>query len=412
VTDCPHGARSRFGREESGRCTLLTKRHAAELARRARLNDFAVSLSHEGNLAAGCRRPLSGGANRDHRLPIGAASPAACSSTPASTACTARSGTFEKVVRGVDDLRHLGPEQDQRASFSTSQLSSRDMSSSAALPALVSDLFGLGQRLEGRRRPACRAPERARTRRPIGSGCSTPSDVGLCSAACPPPLSPLLLRDAFRRWSAASRVFGHCFRHEPSLDPARMQGVSACTNRLYLGDPDGAVAHRDLWLERFPLICCRGWVSPSTRSSRTTPSSGELDRCSLRANAPTTSSTRSSAQLTLDSQPRRQSPRPTINLDHFGIGFKIESANGDVAHTACVGFGCRADHPRVAGKHTGLTPVRGRRECGPASGRETPVQPGGHKCSCCHTRVIMSHLRALVISVGMMPKALRRTLRG
>jgi holo-[acyl-carrier protein] synthase len=39
-------------REESGRCTLRLSGHAAELARRARLNDFAVSISHEGNLAA------------------------------------------------------------------------------------------------------------------------------------------------------------------------------------------------------------------------------------------------------------------------------------------------------------------------------------------------------------------------
>lgn len=39
-------------REESGRCTLLLSGHAAELATRARLSDFAVSLSHEGNFAA------------------------------------------------------------------------------------------------------------------------------------------------------------------------------------------------------------------------------------------------------------------------------------------------------------------------------------------------------------------------
>ena len=32
--------------------TLRLSGRAAELARRARLNDFAVSLSHEGNLAA------------------------------------------------------------------------------------------------------------------------------------------------------------------------------------------------------------------------------------------------------------------------------------------------------------------------------------------------------------------------
>jgi len=38
--------------EESGRCTLRLSGHAAELARRAQLSDFAVSLSHEGELAA------------------------------------------------------------------------------------------------------------------------------------------------------------------------------------------------------------------------------------------------------------------------------------------------------------------------------------------------------------------------
>jgi holo-[acyl-carrier protein] synthase len=39
-------------REDGGRCSLRLSGHAAELARRAQLNDFAVSMSHEGNLAA------------------------------------------------------------------------------------------------------------------------------------------------------------------------------------------------------------------------------------------------------------------------------------------------------------------------------------------------------------------------
>ena len=38
--------------DESGRCALRLSGHAAELARQAGLSDFAVSLSHEGNLAA------------------------------------------------------------------------------------------------------------------------------------------------------------------------------------------------------------------------------------------------------------------------------------------------------------------------------------------------------------------------
>ena len=75
----------------------------------------------------------------------------------------------------------------------------------------------------------------------------TPSDVALCSAACHPlyPLCSGRLPAGGRRFE----VFGHCFRHEPSLDPARMQAFRM-HEIVYLGDPEGAVAHRDLWLER------------------------------------------------------------------------------------------------------------------------------------------------------------------
>ena len=38
--------------DASGRCTLELSGYAAELASRARLSDFALSMSHEGNLAA------------------------------------------------------------------------------------------------------------------------------------------------------------------------------------------------------------------------------------------------------------------------------------------------------------------------------------------------------------------------
>lgn len=39
-------------RDDGGRCSLHLSGHAAELAKRAQLTDFAVSISHEGNVAA------------------------------------------------------------------------------------------------------------------------------------------------------------------------------------------------------------------------------------------------------------------------------------------------------------------------------------------------------------------------
>ncbi len=59
--------------EESGRCSLRLSGHAAALAARAHLSDFAVSMTHEGNLAAAVvfalgptalRPPVPGGSGR------------------------------------------------------------------------------------------------------------------------------------------------------------------------------------------------------------------------------------------------------------------------------------------------------------------------------------------------------------
>ena len=67
----------------------------------------------------------------------------------------------------------------------------------------------------------------------------TPSDVALCSAACS------LCSGRHALSGHLFEVSGHCFRHEPSLDPVRMQAFRMY-EFVYLGDPDGAVAHRNL----------------------------------------------------------------------------------------------------------------------------------------------------------------------
>lgn len=52
-TDClPEWRSIEVHQEEGGRCTLRLSGRAAELARRSHLSEFAVSLTHEGELAA------------------------------------------------------------------------------------------------------------------------------------------------------------------------------------------------------------------------------------------------------------------------------------------------------------------------------------------------------------------------
>ena len=75
----------------------------------------------------------------------------------------------------------------------------------------------------------------------------TPSEVVLPSSVCHPLYGnlPQEAQDA----AIAPSPSGWSFRHEPSLDPARMQMF-----RIYefvkVGTPEQALAHRDQWLER------------------------------------------------------------------------------------------------------------------------------------------------------------------
>ena len=76
-----------------------------------------------------------------------------------------------------------------------------------------------------------------------------------------------------------------------------------------------------------------------------------------------------------DAQPTAISSS-NYHLDHFGIGFGIESANGDVAHTACVGFGVERITLALLGTH-GLDPDLAASCALPPLAVNPPVSRGG-----------------------------------
>ena len=73
-----------------------------------------------------------------------------------------------------------------------------------------------------------------------------PSDFALGSAACHPvyPLCAGILPAGGRRFEVSC----YCFRHEPSLDPTRMQAFRMYEH-VYVGEPATALANRDDWLK-------------------------------------------------------------------------------------------------------------------------------------------------------------------
>jgi seryl-tRNA synthetase len=129
---------------------------------------------------------------------------------------------------------------------------------------------------------------------------------------------------------------GFAFRHEPSDDPARMQ-IFRMHEFVRLGTPDEALEHRNYWLERGQeILRCVGLeVEPVIANDPFFGRGGKVQKAmQLEQNL--------KYEFVI---PICSTQRPTAigscnyHLDHFGSVFEIKTADGAVAHSACVGFG-------------------------------------------------------------------------
>jgi seryl-tRNA synthetase len=161
----------------------------------------------------------------------------------------------------------------------------------------------------------------------------SPADVVLGSAAC----HSLYRGLAGRRSSGGERVEcqGFIFRHEPSLDPARMQAFRM-HEFVYIGEPEGAVAHRDLWLER-GLELMGGLGLEVEAVVANDPFFGRAGRILATNQRETTLKYEITAPITSDQPTAICSAN--YHQDHFGVPFGIQTAQGAVAHSSCFGFG-------------------------------------------------------------------------
>jgi seryl-tRNA synthetase len=129
---------------------------------------------------------------------------------------------------------------------------------------------------------------------------------------------------------------GFAFRHEPSDDPARMQ-IFRMHEFVRLGTPDEALEHRNFWLERGQQIFRSVGlnVEPVIANDPFFGRGGKVQKAIQR-------------EQNLKYEfviPICSKEKPTAigssnyHLDHFGSVFDIRTADGEVAHSACVGFG-------------------------------------------------------------------------
>ena len=263
----------------------------------------------------------------------------------------ARSGTFEKVVRGLDDLVSAAGADQHAPVLHFPPIIPKVVLEHSGYLRSFPDLLGAVSVFEGDdelHRELLELLDQGQD----WAGLLTSSLVTLSSAACHSLYGSLSgrLAPGGRRFE----VFGHCFRHEPSLDPARMQAFRM-HEFVYVGEPEGAVAHRDMWLERSADLLSSLGLPVETvvandpffgRAGRMLASTQRSEAlkfevvCPIQAGAPPTAVASSN-----------------YHVDHFGAAFAIESADGEVAHSACVGFGSERVTLALLATH-GLDPAR------------------------------------------------------
>jgi seryl-tRNA synthetase len=156
---------------------------------------------------------------------------------------------------------------------------------------------------------------------------------------------------------AGGRLFdltAHCFRHEPSDDPARMQSFRLREN-VRAGDPDDVQTWRSVWMERSPsLLGGLGLdVHLDTASDPFFGRGGRMMKASQQAQ-------KLKFELLVPIWPEME-PTAVASFnyheEHFGHAFDIRSADGNCAHTACVGFGLDRIGLALLHRH-GLEPKR------------------------------------------------------
>ena len=178
------------------------------------------------------------------------------------------------------------------------------------------------------------------------------TDVVLTPAACYVLYPVVAKRGALSDQGGLFDLQSYCFRHEPSKEPTRMQ-LFRMREYVRFGTAAQVTDFRALWLERGQKMMAELGV-PIDVDVANDPFFGRAGR--MLAN------NQRDQQLKFELLiPINDGAGPTACLsfnyhqDHFGTTWGIRTPDGEIAHTACVGFGME----RVAlalFKHHGMDP--------------------------------------------------------
>ncbi|MCU1579853.1 MAG: hypothetical protein JWP19_2057 [Rhodoglobus sp.] len=245
-----------------------------------------------------------------------------------------RSGAFESIVAGLDRLlaEMVGPLQAQvlrfppvypRADFERTDYI-------ASFP----DLSGVVSSFErGDKEHAALLSARADGH--AWDGWLDPTDVVLTPAICHPLYATL--EGELPDGGATFDLSGYGFRHEPSNDPMRMQSFRM-REFVYVGTPDAAQLFRDSWLDRaLETLASLGLAVDAVPAND--PFFGRAGRMLVSAQLRENLKIEIVVPLYGDLSEGTAIASANCQRDHLTAAFGILTADGAVAHGACVAFG-------------------------------------------------------------------------
>jgi seryl-tRNA synthetase len=246
-----------------------------------------------------------------------------------------RSATFESVVWGCNDLATRLGEGDGAEVLRFPPLLSRRLIEknryAVAFPQLGGHVFSFYGDEQDHQRYVAKLVR--------GEDCSC--ELGMTAsvltpAACYPVYPAIAARGRLPVGGQLVDVLADCFRHEPSQDPARLQSFRM-REYVHLGDAESALAFRACWTERAGTLLRALGLSgevivahdPFFGRLGERLADAQIDRkLKLELMIPIGWDARPSACMSFN-----------CHLDHFALIWDLRQADGDTAHTACVGFG-------------------------------------------------------------------------
>jgi seryl-tRNA synthetase len=261
-----------------------------------------------------------------------------------------RSGIFEDVVERFSALVAEFGKQDQAEIIRFPPAMNRSQFEASGYLKSFPQLAGTVHSFMGNEREHAALLDNLQNQRDWTQG-QKATDVVLTPAACYPLYPVIAKRGELAESGGLYDLHSYCFRHEPSLDPARMQ-LFRMREYVRIGKPGQVVDFRQTWLERGEALM-RSLGVPVALDVANDPFFGRAGK--LLSNNQRDQKLKFELLIPITSE---EQPTACLSFnyhqDHFGSLWGIQ-CNHDVAHTACVGFGME----RVAlalFKHHGFDP--------------------------------------------------------